>query len=208
MKHIHLSSLPDEEYDSPMGLTTGAAVIFGNTGGVMEAAVRTAYHMVTGKELEDFHLYPVRGFEGIKAASLRVVNEEKGIDKEVRVAVANNIGNARALVDDLKKKGEREVDFIEVMSCSAGCIGGGGQPKSREREAAWLRMQGLYSIDERSVKHVSHKNAEVLLAYEEEFKEPNSHRAHELLHTTYHPRPAVKYTPPPPKAPKAPKASA
>lgn len=103
MKHIHLASLTPQAYDSPMGLTTGAAVIFGNTGGVMEAAVRTAYHMVTGKELESFNLTPVRGFEGVKEATLRLVNESAGIDKEVRIAVANGIGNARALVDGLKK---------------------------------------------------------------------------------------------------------
>jgi len=189
LKKVPLASLPPAEYDSPMGDQTGAAVIFGNTGGVMEAAARTAYHLVTGKELEDFTLAPMRGFDGIKTASLHLVNEELGLDKEVRVAIANNIGNAQRLLESIKLGDEREIDFIEVMSCSAGCIGGGGQPKTHEREAAWKRMTGLYSLDERAAKRLSHENSDVKQIYEEELGDPNGHRAHELLHTHYQARP-------------------
>ncbi|CAG9463575.1 unnamed protein product [Pedinophyceae sp. YPF-701] len=200
-KRVPLGSLKEEEYDDPLGSGTGAAVIFGATGGVMEAAVRTAYEVVTGEPLADVNLTPTRGFEGVKEATLHMKSKDGAVDRDVRIAIANNIGNARNLVDAMER-GEVHYDFVEVMACSGGCIGGGGQPKTADPMAAFKRMMGIYEIDERSTPRKSHENPDVVQIYKEVFGEPNSHKAHELLHTTYTDRSATTVKADPPAAPK------
>lgn len=180
---INFTALDDGEYDSILGDSTGAAVIFGVTGGVMEAALRTVADILTGEELREIDYTPVRGMEGIREATVNI----GGMD--VKVAVAHGTGNAAKLLDSIKS-GKSDYHFIEVMACPGGCINGGGQPilidKERTEEVKKLRAQGLYKIDKESRKfRKSHENPEVKRLYEEYLGEPNSHKAHNLLHTRY-----------------------
>ncbi|MGI6585189.1 MAG: NADH-dependent [FeFe] hydrogenase, group A6 [Lutisporaceae bacterium] len=180
---INFAALDDGEYDSILGDSTGAAVIFGVTGGVMEAALRTVADILTGEELREIDYTPVRGMEGIREATVNI----GGMD--VKVAVAHGTGNAAKLLDSIKS-GKSDYHFIEVMACPGGCINGGGQPilidKERTEEVKKLRAQGLYKIDKESRKfRKSHENPEVKKLYEEYLGEPNSHKAHNLLHTRY-----------------------
>jgi len=179
---INFTALKDGEYDSILGDSTGAAVIFGATGGVMEAALRTVADILTGEDLKEVDYTPVRGMEGIKEATVNI----NGMD--VKVAVAHGTGNAAKLLDSIKR-GEANYHFIEVMACPGGCINGGGQPilidKEKTEEVKKLRAQGLYSIDKERKFRKSHENPEVKKLYEEYLEEPNSHKAHHLLHTTY-----------------------
>ena len=180
---IQFTKLPDEKFDSIMGEGTGAAVIFGVTGGVMEAALRTVAELVTGKELEDVNFHAVRGIEGIKEATLELAG------KTVRVAVANSTGAASQLLDAVKS-GEKQYDFIEIMGCPGGCVTGGGQPivssqAKMDVDPRVERAKALYTIDEMNVHRKSHENEEVKTLYKEFLEKPGSHKSHELLHTTY-----------------------
>ena len=181
---IIFNRLPDEEYDADiMGDYTGAGVIFGVTGGVMEAALRTVYEVVTGKTLEKVEFTDCRGVEGIKEA----VVDLNG--KKVRLAIAHGTGNASRLLDRIKA-GEAQYDFIEVMGCPGGCVTGGGQPIVNSSRLSYVdpktvRAQGLYSEDEAKTIRKSHENPAIKQVYDEYFEKPGSHRAHELLHTHY-----------------------
>lgn len=177
---IDFVNLADEEPDPPMGEYSGAATIFGATGGVMEAALRTAYAVVTGESLENLDIAPVRGLDGVKEASVNV----PGIG-EVKVAVAHGLGNARKILDKVRS-GEMDYHFIEIMACPGGCVGGGGQPIPTNREIRMLRGAALY-LDDGSVQNnrQSHENASVKKAYESFLKEPLGHASHKLLHTHY-----------------------
>ena len=190
---IDFMKLSDEHYDSLMGASTGAAVIFGATGGVMEAALRTAWEIVTGTEVpfEKLNITPVRGFEGIKSASLRISNAKpeysflEGV--ELKVAVAHGLANAKKLVEAIRK-GELNFHFVEVMACPGGCIGGGGQPIPTSSEIRSKRVAAIYAEDMGLAIRKSHDNPEVKLLYKLFLGEPNSHKAHDLLHTHYKPR--------------------
>ncbi len=177
---IDFVNLPDEEPDLPMGEYTGAATIFGATGGVMEAALRTAYAVVTGESLKNLDIMPVRGLDGVKAAAVNI----PGIG-EVKVAVAHGLGNARKVLDKVRS-GEADYHFIEIMACPGGCIGGGGQPIPTNNEIRRLRSDALYQ-DDSSVQEnrQSHENQSVQKAYETFLKEPLGHKSHKLLHTHY-----------------------
>jgi len=175
---IDFNNLPEEEFDHPMGESTGAAAIFGSSGGVMEAALRTAYFKISGKELDNLDLKDVRGNSGIKECTVPI----NGLD--VNVAVVNGIGNVGKILDEIEK-GESKYHFIEVMSCPGGCINGGGQPIHYQPGKLEKRMDALYNIDVKMKHRRSHENESILKLYKEFLGEPNSHLAHELLHTTY-----------------------
>lgn len=180
---LDFDSLEDSSYDRFMGKGSGAAVIFGNTGGVMEAAVRTAYEYITGENALDplFQLEPVRGYEGIREASLKIK------DMEINVAVVYGTANARKMIERVKK-GEKEYHFIEVMTCPGGCIGGGGQPKDLMKDAEQVRkdrIAGLYDQDEKMTLRKSHENPEIIQLYEEFYGKPLSEMAEKMLHTFY-----------------------
>ncbi|MBQ2978180.1 MAG: iron hydrogenase small subunit, partial [Clostridia bacterium] len=180
---IDFVNLPDEDFDDMLGESTGAGVIFGATGGVMEAALRTAYEVITGKELENVDFTAVRGIEGIKEATIKVG------DLDVSVAVAHGTGNASKLLDMIKS-GEKNYTFIEVMGCPGGCVTGGGQPIVSAQDKMTcdpkvLRAKALYGEDAGKAKRKSHENKEVQKLYDEFLGKPNSHKAHELLHTHY-----------------------
>ncbi len=187
---IDFARLPDGEFDSILGESTGAAVIFGATGGVMEAALRTVYEVVTGKELADVNLTDVRGVEGIKEAEIDLDGTK------ISVAVAHGTGNASELLDMIKR-GEKNYTFIEIMGCPGGCVTGGGTPIVNSCDLQYVnpkveRAKGLYREDAGKAKRKSHENEEVKKLYAEYLGEPNGHRAHELLHTHYVAR--EKYT--------------
>ncbi|MCC8022603.1 MAG: [FeFe] hydrogenase, group A, partial [Clostridiales bacterium] len=180
---LQFNDLPDEKFDDPFGVSTGAAVIFGATGGVMEAALRTAVEKLTGEELEKLDFEAVRGTDGIKEATYQVG------DMEVKVAVASGLGNARELLEKVEK-GEAEYHFIEIMGCPGGCVNGGGQPLHSGNvrnftDLRALRAKALYSQDKESKLRKSHESPVVKTLYDEFFGQPGSHKAHELLHTSY-----------------------
>ena len=184
---IDFNALPDEDFDDLLGESTGAGVIFGATGGVMEAALRTAYETITGSKLENVEFQAVRGIEGIKEATVDIGGTP------VSVAVANSTGCASKLLDAVKR-GEKQYTFIEIMGCPGGCVNGGGQPivPSQVRmtcDPRVLRAQALYQEDADKPLRKSHENPEIKQIYDEYLGKPNSHRAHELLHTTYEKRP-------------------
>lgn len=178
---LHFNELPDSEYDNPFGEISGAGKIFGVTGGVMEAAIRTAYYFVTGKELENIEVKSVRGFENVKESSIDI----DGI--KINVAVVHGLLNAKAFFDRLKKE-KLQYHFIEVMGCPGGCIGGGGQPYGTNVEQLKARMKALYSYDKKLQIRRSHQNPEIKMLYEEYLEKPGSEKAHHLLHTHYHKR--------------------
>ncbi len=178
---IDFTRLPDEEYDDPLGISTGAGVIFGATGGVMEAALRTAVEVITKKELADINFTQVRGLEGVKEATIDV----DGL--QLKVAVAHGLANARKLMEKLAA-GEADYHFIEIMACPGGCIGGGGQPFPVDREVRQARINGIYRADESLPLRKSHENPAVQQLYKEFLGEPLGEKSHELLHTTYTPR--------------------
>ena len=180
---IRFTELPEEDFDTPLGLGTGAAVIFGATGGVMEAALRTAVETLTGEELEKPDFLDVRGTEGIKEATYHVA----GMD--VNIAVASGLGNARELLNRVKS-GEANYHFIEIMGCPGGCVNGGGQPQQpgyvrNTKDIRALRAKVLYDEDEAKTIRKSHENPAIKELYETYLGEPGSHKAHHLLHTTY-----------------------
>ena len=187
---IDFEALEDSEMDAPLGLGSGAADIFANSGGVMEAALRTAYELVTGRELpfDNLHVTPVVGLDGIKEASITIegtVPEWSFLEGvTARIAVAHSLANARKLVDKIRA-GEAEYHFIEVMTCPGGCIGGGGQPRITTDEVRKKRIAAIYAEDEGKVLRKSHENEAVAKLYEEFLGAPLGHKSHELLHTKY-----------------------
>lgn len=188
--HIDFTSLEDSKFDDPMGEATGAAAIFGTTGGVMEAALRTVAEVVTGEKLENLDFEDVRGKEGIKKATVTLEG------KEIKVAVASGLKNARKVMDEVRA-GTADYQFIEIMACPGGCVMGGGQPIHTSKERASIdirkkRADALYTADEKSVVRKSHENPVLKKIYKDYLGEPGGHKAHELLHTTYVAR--EKYT--------------
>jgi len=187
---IDFLGLPDEKMDSPIGMSSGAADIFANTGGVMEAALRTAYEVVTGRQLPfaDLHIKPIAGLEGVKEASLKV--EDLLPDwaflegATLNVAVAHGLGNAKKVIERVKS-GEAKYHFVEVMTCPGGCIGGGGQPRMTTNAVRMARIQAIYKEDEGKKLRKSHENPEVKQIYEEFLKKPLGEISHKLLHTRY-----------------------
>jgi NADH-quinone oxidoreductase subunit G len=181
---IEILKLDDEEADSPLGPYTGAGTIFGVTGGVLEAAVRSAYFLVTNKELADVNFKPARGFDGVKEGEVDFGNGTK-----IKIAVAHQMGNIAAVLDKLREardaKKEPPYHFIEVMACRGGCIAGGGQPYGCTDEIRKQRGDGLYTDDEKSKIRCSHQNPCITQVYKEFLEKPGSHKAHELLHTKY-----------------------
>ncbi len=181
---INFNNIPDMEFDAPFGLGSGAGTIFGATGGVMEAALRTAYEVVTGNELTDMATFKaVRGVEGVKEASYDL----NGVT--VNVAVASGLANAKKVLE-MVKSGEKSYDFIEIMACPGGCVNGGGQPivpavVRNNVDVRAARAAGLYKDDEGLPVRKSHLNEDVKAIYDEYFEKPGSHKAHEILHTGY-----------------------
>jgi NADH-quinone oxidoreductase subunit G len=187
---IDILKLSDEEADSPLGPYTGAGTIFGTTGGVMEAAVRSAYFLVNNKELPNVELKPVRGLDGVKAAEIDFgVPIPNGTGTKIRIAVAHQMGNIAAVLDEIRKARaegkEPPYHFVEVMACRGGCVAGGGQPYGATDEVRGKRAKGLYLDDEKSQYRCSHQNPFINQVYKEFLDEPNGHKAHKLLHTKY-----------------------
>jgi NADH-quinone oxidoreductase subunit G len=185
---IEITKLADEEADSPLGPYTGAGTIFGVTGGVLEAAVRSAFFLVTKKELPDVNFKPARGMEGVKEGEVDFGNGTK-----IRIAVAHQMGNIEAVLNKIRdaQKSGKEVPyhFVEVMACRGGCIGGGGQPYGCTDEIRKQRTAGIYTDDEKSTYRCSHLNPCITQVYKEFLGEPGGHKAHKLLHTKYVERP-------------------
>lgn len=184
---IDFETLPDDEADSPLGMYTGAGTIFGATGGVMEAALRSAYYLITGSDLEEVELSPVRGLEGVKEAAIDVQGTE------VRVAIAHGMVNINTVLERVRQAKERGEEtpyhFIEVMACRGGCVAGGGQPRATTDEVREQRIKGLYADDTKSAFRCSHHNPAIKKLYEDYLDAPLSKKAHELLHASYTPRP-------------------
>ncbi|HQQ02561.1 MAG TPA: NADH-dependent [FeFe] hydrogenase, group A6 [Bacteroidales bacterium] len=190
---IEFMKLDDEDYDRFMGESSGAGVIFGATGGVMEAALRTAYEIVTGREVPfgNLNITPVRGMEGIKEAEVKIENVKpewsflEGVT--LKVAIAHGLANAKRLMTAIRD-GKVQYHFVEIMACPGGCLGGGGQPIPTNLEIRKKRAEAIYAEDENLPIRKSHENPEVLQIYQEFLGEPLSHTSHELLHTHYVPR--------------------
>ncbi|TYZ29028.1 ferredoxin [Selenomonas caprae] len=176
---LRLRQLPESGFDSPLGLATGAGAIFGATGGVMEAALRTVYEKLTGQTLEKLEFTEVRGFEGIKECAIDING------RTIRICVAHTLRNARRIMEQVQQ-GTSPYDFIEIMACPGGCIGGGGQPIGTTNAIRKKRMAALYEIDRSLPLRKSHDNPEIQTLYKEFLGEPLGEKAHELLHTTYH----------------------
>ncbi len=187
---IDFIRLEKSEMDAPLGLSSGAADIFANTGGVMEAALRTAYEIVTGRELpfENLHVAPVAGLDGIKEAEIKIegtVPEWRFLEGvSAKIAVAHTLGNARALIEKIRA-GEATYHFVEIMTCPGGCIGGGGQPRITTDEVREKRMAAIYKEDEGKMLRKSHENEAVARLYKDFLGAPLGHLSHELLHTKY-----------------------
>lgn len=190
---IDFAKLEDEHYDSIMGESTGAGVIFGATGGVMEAALRTAYEIVTGQEVpfQNLNIEPVRGMEGVREAAIEI----KGAKPEwsflegvtLKVAIAHGLANAKQLMEKVES-GKADYHFIEIMGCPGGCLGGGGQPIPTSPEIREERARAIYEEDANMPVRKSHENPEIAAIYEDFLGEPLSHKSHDLLHTHYKPR--------------------
>ncbi len=185
--NIEFTQLTDSTFDNPMGEATGAGAIFGTTGGVMEAALRTAQDILTGQDLPKIDFEQVRGGEGIKRATVNIAG------KDIKVVAASGLANAREIMEEIKS-GKADYQFVEIMACPGGCVMGGGQPIKnskirREIDVRKLRADALYSIDEKSVIRKSHENPVVKQVYTEYLEEPGGYRSHKLLHTHYVERP-------------------
>jgi len=183
---IDFTELPERHFDDPMGEASGAGVIFGATGGVMEAALRTVAEVLSGKSIDDIEYTEVRGVEGIKEAEIKL----EGLT--LKAAVAHGLGNARKLLDRIKA-GEADYHFVEIMACPGGCVTGGGQPIQPSEVRSWIdlrkeRAAAIYEEDRDMPIRKSHENPAVKMLYDEYFGKPGSHKAHELLHTHYTPR--------------------
>ncbi len=176
---INFNSLPDEDFDNPLGESTGAGVIFGTTGGVIEAALRTGYETITGESLEKVDFEQLRGFEGVRSASVQAG------DIELKIGVAHGLGNARKLLEAVKS-GEVEYHAIEIMACPSGCIGGGGQPYHLgNQEVISKRQKAIYEADKNKTRRKSHENESIKKLYDEFLGEVGGEKAHKLLHTSY-----------------------
>jgi NADH-quinone oxidoreductase subunit G/NADP-reducing hydrogenase subunit HndD len=178
---INFELLPEESFDSVLGSTTGSGDIFAASGGVMESALRTAYHLVTGKDLAELEFSEVRGIAGVKEAAVDLGGTR------LKVAVVNTLANARRLAEKIRH-GEADYHFVEIMACPGGCAGGGGQIYGLERERIRQRIQSIYELDRTRPIRQSYKNPQIQTLYREYLEKPGSHRAHELLHTRYEPR--------------------
>lgn len=193
---IDFQNLPDEEMDAPLGLSSGAADIFANTGGVMEAALRTAYEIVTGRELPvaNLHVTDVAGLSGVKEASLTIRDTLPDWDflegVTLNVAVAHGLSNAQQVIGAVTG-GKRQYHFVEVMTCPGGCIGGGGQPRFTNNGIREARIAAIYKEDEGKLLRKSHDNPQIKQIYEEFLGQPLGEKSHHLLHTKYTPRPRV-----------------
>ncbi len=193
---IDFRSLPDEQMDAPMGMGSGAADVFANTGGVMEAALRTAYEVVTGRELpfEGMHVAPIEGMEGLKEMAIKIEGTvpEWGFleGATLNIAVAHGLANAERMIQRVKN-GEAHYHFMEVMSCPGGCIGGGGQPRMTTMDIRKARIAAIFSEDDSKSLRKSHENPQVVRAYEKFFESPLSAQSHRFLHTEYQPRKPV-----------------
>ncbi|KAF6255154.1 Fe-hydrogenase [Scenedesmus sp. NREL 46B-D3] len=193
---IKLDELQESPFDNPIGEGSGGGLLFGTTGGVMEAALRTVYELVTQQAMDRIVFEDVRGLEGIKESTLHLQPgptspfkafagaDGRGIT--LHIAVANGLGNAKKLIKQLSE-GQRRYDFVEVMACPGGCIGGGGQPRSTDKQILQKRQAAMYALDERAVIRRSHENPLINALYENFLGAPNSHKAHDLLHTHYVP---------------------
>jgi len=187
---INFKILEESPYDKIMGDSTGAAVIFGATGGVMEAAIRTAYEIVTGREVpfENLNITPARGMDGVKEASLKIegcVDDWKFLEgAELKVAIAHGLTNANKVMQAVKE-GKAEYHFIEIMACPGGCLGGGGQPVPTSPEIRQKRADAIYEEDVNMSVRKSHENPEIIQIYKEFLEKPLGHKSHELLHTHY-----------------------
>ena len=187
---IDFRNIEEANYDSIMGDSTGAAVIFGATGGVMEAALRTAYEIVTGREVPfgNLNITPVRGMDGVKEATIKIegcIDAWKFLEgAELKVAIAHGLVNANKIMS-MARAGKAPYHFVEIMACPGGCIGGGGQPIPTNMEIRKKRMKAIYSEDEHKALRKSHENPDVIAIYKEFLDQPNSHKSHELLHTHY-----------------------
>ena len=193
---IDIASLPESEYDDPLGAGSGGGVLFGTTGGVMEAALRTVYELVSGQPMERLAFEEVRGLDGVKEATVAIpvaqgddspfkaLEASPGAGVTLRIAVANGLGNAKKVIKGVQD-GTLAYDFVEVMACPGGCIGGGGQPRSTDKGILAKRQMAMYALDERSVIRRSHENPAVQLLYKNWLGKPNGHLAHEKLHTHY-----------------------
>ena len=187
---IDFRTLEESHYDSVMGVSTGAGVIFGATGGVMEAALRTAYEIVTGRPVpfKNLEIIPVRGMEGVKEAVIKIEGTKEEWNflegAELKVAIAHGLVNANKIAKKVSQ-GKSDYHFIEIMACPGGCLGGGGQPIPTNREIRQKRMEAIYAEDKGMPLRKSHENPEVIAIYEEFLEKPNGHKSHELLHTHY-----------------------
>ncbi|MBP7402905.1 MAG: iron hydrogenase small subunit, partial [Clostridia bacterium] len=190
---IDFACLPDARFDAPLGLSTGAADIFGTTGGVMEAALRTVYELLTGREIpfSGLHVAPLVGLDRLKTAKVSLIGLKsewsflEGV--ELRVAVTNGLAGAAAVMDEIEGGGS-PYHFIEVMGCPGGCISGGGQPRTADPDVRRLRMEAIYREDEGKPMRKSHENPDVASLYKQFLGTPGSHIAHEYFHTHYTPR--------------------
>lgn len=176
---IDFNKLPDEDFDNPLGESTGASVIFGTTGGVIEAALRTAYEWITGETLKEVEFHSVRGLDGLKEASINIDG------KDIHIGVAHGLGNARKLLEEIAS-GESKYHAIEIMACPGGCIDGGGQPYHfGDLDIVKKRMEAIYREDRNKPIRKSHENPEVQALYKEFIGEVGGKKAHDLLHTHY-----------------------
>ena len=183
--HVPLGSLRDSSFDSPLGQSSGGGNLFGASGGVMESTLRTAYELATKKPLPRLELEEIRGIRGIKTATITIPDDSEFIaGKILNVAVVNGIGNVRKLLENIQNE-DHAYDFVEVMACRGGCIGGGGQPKTRDASAVLKRMGSIYAIDKASKIRKAHENPDVQALYKEYLGSVASQRAHSLLHTRY-----------------------
>ena len=187
---IDFRNIEEANYDSIMGESTGAGVIFGATGGVMEAALRTAYEIVTGREVPfgNLNITPVRGMDGVKEATIKIegcIDAWKFLEgAELKVAIAHGLVNANKIMK-MVREGKAPYHFVEIMACPGGCIGGGGQPIPTNLQIRQKRMKAIYAEDEHKVLRKSHENPDVIAIYKEFLDQPNSHKSHELLHTHF-----------------------
>ncbi len=177
-EHIIPKNLKEEAFDMPLGVGSGEGVIFGATGGVMEAALRSAYFLTTGTNPDPDAFKEIRGMNGWREATFEI----KGIS--IKVAIVSGLGNTRRLIKEIRK-GKVSYDFVEVMACPGGCSGGGGQPIKDGAELAEVRAYNLYGLDKKSTLRFSHENPSVLKLYEDFMEKPLSHKAHKLLHTDH-----------------------
>lgn len=179
--NLDFKNIEEEEFDSPLGIASGAGALFGATGGVMEAALRTAYTLLTNKKLENIEFKEVRGMKGVKEAVININ------DVPIKIAAVHGISNVKNIIEQIEN-GTVEYSFIEVMACVGGCVGGGGQPVGSTLKAKEKRIEEIYRIDERKEIRESHKNPEIIKLYEEYLDKPMSRLSHQLLHTKYSPR--------------------